>query len=149
MLPYEGFFTQFSFRFSSRSSLPRTMGPTRPSSRAHKTVSEALTGQKKCSYCGSKFKIQGFLSHERSCKKRKEDEEERVLFSRRYEESQKGEIGLFSRELFQIILIISVQRQDATQHQCSLVRGHPAFRCSVQPAKNTPARSTPTMVSSR
>jgi len=66
------------------------MAPTRPSSRAHNTVNEALTGQKKCSYCGSKFKIQGFLSHERSCKKRKEDEEERVLVSRCYEESQKA-----------------------------------------------------------
>ena len=76
------------------------MVPTRQSSRAHNTVNEALTGQKKCSYCGSKFKIQGFLSHERSCKKRKEDEEECVLVSRHYEESQKGEIGIsFSRAI--------------------------------------------------
>ena len=146
---YEDFFTRFSFQFSSRLLLPCTMGPTCPSCRAHNTVSEALAGQKKCSYYGSKFKIQGFLSHERSCKKQKKEEEECVLFSCCHEESQKGEIGLFSHQLFHIILIISVQQQDATQHQCSIIWGHPAPRCSIKLAKNTPIHSTLTMVSSR
>jgi hypothetical protein len=97
------------------------MAPTRPSSRAHNTVNEALTGQKKCSYCGSKFKIQGFLSHERSCKKRKEDEEERVLVSRCYEESQKGEIGIFFSRAIPNNSNNSESRSAARRHAASVL----------------------------
>ncbi|KAH0826712.1 hypothetical protein J3R83DRAFT_5109 [Lanmaoa asiatica] len=66
------------------------MAPLRPPSNAHSTHDEAVTGLKTCSICSKKFKVRGFLSHETSCKRQKEQEKDRLLAAHRYEQSQKA-----------------------------------------------------------
>ncbi|KAF9231165.1 hypothetical protein BU15DRAFT_90973 [Melanogaster broomeanus] len=68
------------------------MAPSRPN-RAKYNYSEAtLTSQTPCPHCGKTFKVQGFKKHEASCKKQREDENEREEFTHRYEaELRRGE----------------------------------------------------------